>query len=402
MPRILMFAACQFLAVAAFAADLSPETLDTVGSDIASTSGVGNFTSALAVAAESDKTSATLKLNKQWVKQGTTGYSLALSAKTPFDSETDRVKDVGVLSELTAGTSVKLQGGILIWPSSGPTDPVDVICSAAVAKIFPGYYYKGGEQTDNIKNFASAENDTDCPSLLDVEVFKAVVDRINTRAKEQHEEAERLKQPGDAAIGKPVELKLPSGYDAILTLAAAEANLAVDKIVTTVHQVTLGATANRQKFSYASEGAPSKVDEDFKMGAGVELAYTMIMNTAVLGAGLSYERSYKGGEETEICTPIGMTTSLQCAEAALVAPAEKKKRLGFIEYRRILKKPFKLGISPRLEMDLKNSDVAVRLPLYLAFDQKRAFDGGVALGWSDAEDFSASIFIGKSFKLLGE
>lgn len=379
--------------------------IDAVPDDPGSTSTIAGARSKLAIESSTDKTTASFKIGDTWAyvakdEKADGTLSLAASAKTPFNSDKDSSADLGTLSGLTDGTSLKLEAGYLWWPRIRPSqrDLAFGICEAAVRAMFPGYTYGLAPDAGNdaaLRSFAAAG--ASCPQMFGSEAaLKKAVEQRNAASESAIEKAKKdgkpLQAPPPAQIGPQTE---DTRQQVMLDYGVQERGATRD-----AYGFNLALTANQQKFSYASEAAPSTVTDDHKYGYGATLSYSWIRDRAVLSAGASFERSYKGGKEVQICNPIGSTGSFSCADGALKAPKESTDELLSIEYRTILSARLHFAMSPRVEYSIEKSDFGVRLPFYLAADPKRLLDGGIALGWTHDEHFGASVFVGKSFSFF--
>jgi hypothetical protein len=393
MNRIRFAAAGLFFLLESHAIADPRETLVTELDAPAAASTAVSYASKGVIDASSDKTTATLKLGRLRPVDGSATMlrSFGLVGKTPFDSENDDKKDVGTSSGLTTGSSLRLEYGLLKWPEfrARSVAMMDEVCTTYLGRALPGYYWsrKESEQTPQL-NLARPALGKSCMELLTPEGLSAVVDKINADAKTI---AETNKVP------EPPKLIPVAGYEEILKEGAAAYYSANQGGFQTGWGLNFALTGNRQAFSYASETAPTIASEETKSGRGVSITYSMIRNSSVFGVGASYERTYKGGKELEICSPIGTTGSLKCMTGALTAPERESNRLIFAEYRTALKKLPSFAISPRIEYAHIGSAFSVSLPIYLSADKDRVLDGGLSVNWDEEDHLSISIFVGKSF-----
>ena len=376
--------------------------LEKLAPDLSSKSTQAGSASSIALDSSTDKTSATIKINGTWDPRPDLLFDLGLVAKTPFDSEKDSTRDLGDLTGLTAGTSIKIEAGVLQWPlvSLAGTKAIVDVCSSAIAEIFPDHFVSMTNPGDP-KNLLNPDFNTDCPSMLEFSQLQAAVENGNTARAAAHkaavEAAKAAKSPEPPA---PTKMQLPISAEAILKQAKLKAAKLEDEVRPDSHGLTLSLAGNKQDFSFVTEAAPTVSQDQSKYGYGAELAYRFVGTNSVLSAGAGYHRSFKGSKERQICSPIGTTGSTVCSNAALKPPSEKKSGTGFVEYRTIYEKPFRLAISPRAEVDLESGDVGVRVPIYLVPNAERVLDAGVALGWTEEDKFGASIFVGKAFSFF--
>lgn len=375
--------------------------LDLVPEDGATSSSVGGGVSKLALEAATEKTTASFKIGRSRVLDlGGTGSStkigkLAMSAKLPFDASQETSKDVGTLSGLTVGTSAQVETGLFFWPQtpSGTLRQIDDVCNQAVGTLFPQYgWYRVGDPQDEHRYFNAPDmGGVSCEEILTSEeaLRKAVAKRNELN---KPKKATPTTTGGENGATLPVAVIPPNSREIQATYLRRYAS----QRRAGMQGVTLALAGNRQKLSYASAATPSVITEEIKYGYGASLAYTRVGGGYVLGAGLSWEKAYKGGKEQEICNPIGTTGSLACDKGSLDAPTTEKDEILFVEYR-AWPRFGSLAWSPRVEYNFDGSDFGVRVPVFLVADPKRVLDGGIALGWTSDEHFTASVFISKSF-----
>jgi hypothetical protein len=226
--------------------------------------------------------------------------------------------------------------------------------------------------------------------LLTVDALKGVVKALNDKAAGKAKE-EKKPVPPPISLAPDADLNLKKGR--ALYLSLNETGFA------TAWGVTLAATGNRQKFTFASAAAPATTMDETDFGRGVSLTFTVIKSSAVFAAGASYERSYKGGKPVQICTPLGTTGSSQCSNAALTPPKESTDKLLFLEFRAAVPSG-NLATSPRIEYKTDTSDFGIKFPIYFVPNDKRVLNGGLALGWTKQDHLTAGVFVGKAFAFL--
>lgn len=356
----------------------------------------GSFASKAILDASSDKTTATLKLGRLRPVDGSASKlrSFGLVAKTPFDSEKDDTKDIGTSSGLTVGGNLRLEYGFLNWPqfSADAERAMGEICSRYIGRVLPSYYWSREEAGANPeRNLARSAADKSCADLLSADGIAAVVKKINDDAEVA---SEKNKTP------LPPKLAPIPGYEAILKEGAEMYAQRNASGFTNAWGLTFAVTGNRQKFAYSSEATPTETTEETRSGRGVSITYNLIRHSSIVGIGASYERAYTGGTEVEICSPIGATGSLKCANGSLTAPERKSDRLVFVEYRSVLKQFPSFAISPRLEYAHRDSAFSFSLPIYLSADENRVLDGGLSINWDEKEHMNVAVFIGKAFKFF--
>src|SRR3569832_1766293 len=141
---------------------------------LSSTSTVGLPVSGISIEAGTDKTTASGKLGDVWTSSdGVSVYHWGVYAKAPFDSTKDDNGYLVTLSGLTSGSSVKIEGGWLIWPATADTElPKQKLCKAAIENMVPGYsWWVAGDTPDEFRFLKVGGKDqelgkTDCNVVL--------------------------------------------------------------------------------------------------------------------------------------------------------------------------------------------------------------------------------------------
>ncbi len=361
----------------------------------------------ISVEATSEKTTASFKVGKSWVfvppltEKYEKTLDLSLSASTPFDQDKSRRKDLGDISGLTTGTNAKLQGGLMWWArvNRDAVFMIDETCSKAVQDLYEpewgtqNYSFAWPrdnpvEQTETESALLFQNQGVQCDKMLSSDDgMKAAVDTVNT-ANKTHKD---FKLP-------PVRLKKRPAHSREWHWRELQA--VQQKVQHASQGMTFTITANRQELDYADAAAPATINEVSKYGYGASLGYTLILHQSVLLAAVSYEQVYQGGEDTQICSPIGTTGSFMCQNAALSAPAEKEDEILSVEYRTIIPWHISIAIAPRVQYSFQQSQFGVRLPIYVAPDPKHVLDGGIAFAWTEEDHFGVSIFVSKAFKFF--
>jgi hypothetical protein len=371
-----------------------------------------NYSPKGVVQAGTDKTTATVTVAKMWsLKDGVNLVNAGFTASSPFDSSKDDVVDVGTLSGLTAGTNARLELGYLHWPhfARSAEDEMAELCTENVKALYPGAAFSsaGPATVDGLPNLNAPPYNMSCFDLLNPDKIDDNVKAINEKAAA----AAKAKKapapaPGPCPAPAPVPCLAPVEI-AAATSAKATAGKAYPQLLqitssgfATAWGVTLAATGNRQKFTFASMATPTKTTDEVDFGRGVSLTVVIVKSSAVFSAGAFYERSYKGAKEMQICSPIGTTGSSQCSTGALQAPKESTDKLLFVELRSAIERSGNLAISPRVEYKTTTSDVGIKLPIYFIPNDKRLLDGGISLGWTKEDHFTAGVFVGKAFSFF--
>jgi hypothetical protein len=165
----------------------------------------------------------------------------------------------------------------------------------------------------------------------------------------------------------------------------------------------------RNEFLNVGDTSISK-DTDEQTVWSAELVHSWYQrNVTMISVGARYEKTAKQQKTATVCPSSDGTAPVTCTTGPVGAPEEKEHQVLFVEGK--YAPALGLGgfaISPRVSYDFKDSNVGVDVPVYLLQGKKndeglRSFVGGIRLGWRDDEDeFIASIFVGKPFKLMGE
>ena len=393
---------------------------------------------------------------------GTRFGRYAFTVTAPFDSKKADSVDVGTLSGLTAGTSANFEYSAWWWPDAN-TDQLkslSKLCEVAIPKLIVGYEWKTaaqvgeqsvctpalfdvkalkglasrinakykicsnhgllGEVPQQCKLLGDALQSAGCKSDPDVgprradetsEQFARRIHDEKTRgalcaliASDQRRQCPTGEGLTDAQKADCGDLKnLPEAKvadDAAeqIALYKAEAITAARSSRSAMQGVTFGVKANHQNFSFVLPAAPTTAEKSSETGVGVSIGYTYVGIKNLFTAGYSHEESYKASGKVQVCSPIGTTGSLACKEASLGAPRKEKAELGYLEAKRIIKAG-RFAVAPRVEYDFKDSNYAVRVPLYFIANKEHQLTAGVALGYTDADDegFGAAVFVSKAF-----
>lgn len=372
--------------------------------------GAGGTGTNLSVEAGVDKTTGSLSATRTWVswgKEASRTTVLNLTAKAPFDSDKDDIRDIGSLSELTTGSSVGLDLKVFFWPMTQMPGHLEreAVCIDYVRSAVPGYLWQGPDdlpRPDDAEKQArilnAPELGLNCYDLLasDDALEAAVAERNKLRAKQREEALKEKRSVPDvpeAVIARDVAPGLrKKALPRLYRTQAEHASVA--------HGVRFATTANRKHFDYVDPLAPAVKESETRNGVGISIAYEAVMARSVARLGAGRERSYKGAEKQALCNPLGETGSFTCMDVALAPPKKVDETVYFAEYRSYIPGSTMIAIAPRLEFNTGKNDYGFQLPVYLVADPKRVLDGGVVFGWTSEDDFSFGIFFGKSFKFF--
>jgi hypothetical protein len=109
--------------------------------------------------------------------------------------------------------------------------------------------------------------------------------------------------------------------------------------------------------------------------------------------------AYQGAPETEVCSPLTGTLSLQCGKRVLRAPFRQASEIIGGEVRKFFNSRF--AITARLNHDLKDDVTGLEVPLYFVRNSDGGLTGGISIGWrSDTDAVIASAFVGQVLALI--
>lgn len=156
--------------------------------------------------------------------------------------------------------------------------------------------------------------------------------------------------------------------------------------------IIIGATAGygRQDFEFLeattfNETSVSRDPFEVKANAGIMPPRGLYY----IGATVSYKRGYKAADQINLCTPVGGGDALNCRDAVIGGPTEKKgmvlalEGIGYYQ---------NFGVSPRLARDSSTDAWTFDLPIYLLRDK---FNGGISVGYNSSTDKATiALFVG--------
>jgi hypothetical protein len=319
--------------------------------------------------------------------------------------------DIGTVSGLTAGASANAGISAFWWPHQSEQfiGDQDAVCDSYLPVLIAGYRFE--QASDSHFRFPCAA------SSFTVETLQALADAL-TKIQTQCEgyvttgkpaptdqvkdkttnDYPATKKECDALAGSPTSAELTAAAKNPAKLKAIRdqiKGLAGEASGVTV--LTLGSTVNRQKVSFFNKSDLSTLINDHSTGYGVNLTLSLVEKSYMLDGGLSYEKTFKSGTATQVCSPISGSTSTKCQTGTIGDPPGMFSRILFFEGR-VLIIANQLAVAPRTEYDFTAKKFAFKVPLYFAPDATKALTGGVTLGYvSGGEGFGASVFVGKQF-----
>jgi hypothetical protein len=125
-----------------------------------------------------------------------------------------------------------------------------------------------------------------------------------------------------------------------------------------------------------------------------------------LTASLAYSRSYKAGDDIQLCQTIGVGNQTQCLTGALGAPQVTKKYILAGEYRKLVtlgKLPGSpsMGFTPRVSYEFSSKGMLLELPVYFVPNKEKALNGGIRAAYdTKKDDFAFGLFVGVPFSLF--
>ena len=130
--------------------------------------------------------------------------------------------------------------------------------------------------------------------------------------------------------------------------------------------------------------------------------------TSALVAGYQYQRSYSESELGAFCPGSGGET-VACVTGKAGPPDEEEKHILYLEARTVTWKNNeafgglfrKIGLTVRFSHDFENDDSGVDVPVFLLFDEKSVINGGFRVGWTNTDQGSFGLFLGRPFSIYG-
>jgi hypothetical protein len=105
-------------------------------------------------------------------------------------------------------------------------------------------------------------------------------------------------------------------------------------------------------------------------------------------------RSFKGGDEIQLCRPQGAIGVLTCSQNAISPPKERKLSLLSLEGRSFFSS---FAIDPKFGYDFQTRKWRVDAPIYLFRNEQGGFIGGLLTTWVQGEEhLGFAVFIGRS------
>lgn len=122
----------------------------------------------------------------------------------------------------------------------------------------------------------------------------------------------------------------------------------------------------------------------------------LLVSGTMLSAGVHYDLSYTPGTQTEICQPVGSTTTLRCRTGAVGAPAADGGTVFNAQIRHYLTAA--VGTNPQVVYRPNGQRWSAELPVYFVSDGDGALIGGISPGYSSTgTKWSLRVFVGTAF-----
>lgn len=157
--------------------------------------------------------------------------------------------------------------------------------------------------------------------------------------------------------------------------------------------------ANNKNFEFA-DATTYAADEQNHTGLSASATLGAVLDDIVyLSVSYEFQRSWKAGDASDICSPLGMMGYSSCKSLALGAPTKRTSSLFHLELRRFFSKSVALGFRAHYDTD---ADVfSVEIPLYFLQNEDGGLAGGVTAGFRSDEDApTLGVFVAEAFTLV--
>jgi hypothetical protein len=170
---------------------------------------------------------------------------------------------------------------------------------------------------------------------------------------------------------------------------------------------SLKVTGGRQSLEYVDPGTATKQTPDEDVWSAEATASWYKRKLALLSVGARYERAFKSQQNGTVCPP-STGTPVTCVSGPVGPADEQNRKILFTEIKvepRVNERSLGFALAPRVSYEFEGNDWGIDLPIYLLSAEKGGFVGGLRVGYNEAEEddkFTAGIFVGKKFVLLGD
>lgn len=339
--------------------------------------------------------------------------SAIFAASAPFtgktsDPDTELATDAG----LTGGTTLSLTVSGLVW---GPSE-IGTVQQTARTEWCRAQQRAERFSTEEINCLNIAEGDLEVLRLRRPALTQAAVDAL---------------RPGfTAATNKTtwcndrmMEDQIPMGFncdnvtlESLQSLTKAREARNADSVQALVRsyrraarlgwdipiQYGLQGKISPQSFDFldaATLGEGSKSHLAYSIGGGVGVFVRPFIR---LDADVSYERTFKAGRSTQVCTPLPPPGTSQCGDAVLGGPTQTDGWVAEAGVRHFLRVGgMDVALNPRVRYRNEDETYTARVPIYFLPDKSgTSLLGGVAPTWnSGTERFGIVLFVGSTFNL---
>ena len=126
-----------------------------------------------------------------------------------------------------------------------------------------------------------------------------------------------------------------------------------------------------------------------------------------LGGGIAYSRTYKPGDDVQLCAPNGVGAQIACFNGPLGTPAQTNRYTLSGEMRWRLPLPMfsndaAIGFAPRVGYEFNSHSTQFELPIYFVPEKgKKSLNGGVRFAYNTgSKDFAFGLFVGVPFSIF--
>jgi hypothetical protein len=166
-----------------------------------------------------------------------------------------------------------------------------------------------------------------------------------------------------------------------------------------VKSVGLQLKLGEQSFKYVTRENLATSQSDQHAVYGASLFVSRLHRDTLLGGGVQYRRYFESGTAVDVCLPAGASGAQTCSSKVVGKPDKQQANVAFIEARKVFSGSL-LGINPKLEFDVEESDWSIRVPIYGPLVDVNDLRFGLSLGWGSKDDeFEATVFLAKAFSL---
>jgi hypothetical protein len=206
-----------------------------------------------------------------------------------------------------------------------------------------------------------------------------------------------------ASIGRRLE-EITCSYLALLRDPDPKAREAARTILRTLPVTSLAtfgvsASIGPERFNFLDSQTLTAGTERHTNWSFTATASVLTPRGILIAGHYRHEVAFSGGSARQICSPIGTTGSLSCAERILGAPSRGGAGQIGAELRAFISE--RLAVSPRLRIDLSREVYGLEVPVYFLHNTEGGFTGGLSVGWrSDDRALTIVAFVGQVLGLM--